>query len=50
MRECEHVINGAPVDARKALQIVSRLRSLERSLGLRMRSREARQAREGTGR
>ncbi|HEY0005331.1 MAG TPA: DUF4350 domain-containing protein [Pyrinomonadaceae bacterium] len=49
MAECEHVINGAPVDARKALQMVARLRWLERSLGLRMRSREVRQAKEMSG-
>jgi hypothetical protein len=47
MRECEEAIQGTPVDGRKALELVTRLREVERSLGLRMRSREARQAAEG---
>ncbi|HKC65668.1 MAG TPA: DUF4350 domain-containing protein [Pyrinomonadaceae bacterium] len=47
MRECEEVINGAQVDARKALELVRQLRRVERILGLRMRSRETRQAAEG---
>ena len=47
MRECEEAIQGAPVDGRKSLELVVRLREVERSLGLRMRSREARQAAEG---
>jgi Domain of unknown function (DUF4350) len=47
MRECEDAINGAPVDERKALELVTRLRQVERALGLRMRSRETRQAAEG---
>jgi len=44
MRECEEAIQGAPVDSRKALELTVRLRDVERLLGLRMRSREARQA------
>jgi hypothetical protein len=47
MRECEDAINGAPVDGRKSLELVTRLRAVERALGLRMRSRETRQAAEG---
>ncbi|MDQ3816544.1 MAG: DUF4350 domain-containing protein [Acidobacteriota bacterium] len=47
MRECEEVINGAHVDTRKALELVRRLRRVERVLGLRMRERETRQAAEG---
>jgi hypothetical protein len=47
MRECEDAINGAPLDSRKALELVRQLRMVERVLGLRIRSREARQAAEG---
>jgi hypothetical protein len=47
MRECEDVIQGTPVDGRKALELVTLLREVERALGLRMRSRETRQAAEG---
>jgi Domain of unknown function (DUF4350) len=47
MRECEDAINGAPLDTQKALELVRRLRRIERILGLRVRSREARQAAEG---
>jgi hypothetical protein len=47
MHECEDAINGASVDERKALELVTRLREVERALGLRMRSRETRQAAEG---
>src|ERR1044071_7505140 len=48
MHECEDAINGAQlVDERKALELVTRLRQVERILGLRMRSRETRQAAEG---
>jgi hypothetical protein len=47
MRECEEAINGASLDERKALELVRQLRMVERSLGLRTRSREARQAAEG---
>ena len=47
MHECEDAINGEPVDGRKSLGLVARLREVERALGLRMRSRETRQAAEG---
>jgi hypothetical protein len=46
MRQCEEVINGAPVGWRQAIDLVRRLRQVEASLGLRMRSREVRQAAE----
>jgi hypothetical protein len=49
MFECEEAINGAPVDAGKSLALVSRLREVERTLGLRMRSRDIRQAKEQKG-
>ncbi|MDT5063459.1 MAG: hypothetical protein QOH63_3918 [Acidobacteriota bacterium] len=47
MRECEDAINGAPLDSRKALELIRQLRTVERVLGLRIRSREARQTAEG---
>ena len=47
MSECEDAINGAPLDKRKSIELVRRLREVERMLGLRMRSRETRQASEG---
>jgi hypothetical protein len=47
MRECEDAINGEPVNERKSLELVMRLREVERALGLGMRSRETRQAAEG---
>ncbi|HEX6045793.1 MAG TPA: DUF4350 domain-containing protein [Pyrinomonadaceae bacterium] len=46
MRECEETINGAPITARQSVQLVTRLRELEKELGLRMRSRDVRQAAE----
>jgi Domain of unknown function (DUF4350) len=49
MFECEEAINGAPVDAKKSLSLISRLREIERLLGLRMRSRDIRQAKEQLG-
>jgi hypothetical protein len=45
MRECEDAMAGEPLSARRALNLVSRLREIERSLGLRMRSRELKQTR-----
>jgi hypothetical protein len=45
MRECEDIIEGAPTNARQSLALVARLRELERTLGIRMRAREIRQAR-----
>ncbi|HYY41861.1 MAG TPA: hypothetical protein VE775_03950, partial [Pyrinomonadaceae bacterium] len=44
MRECEEAINGAPLKAGQALALVGRLRELERTLGIRMRAREIKQA------
>lgn len=48
MRQCEETINGEPITWRQAVDLVRRLREVERKLGLRMRSREARQAAENT--
>ncbi|MEP6921796.1 MAG: DUF4350 domain-containing protein [bacterium] len=44
MRQCEEVINGAPLTERKAILLAKRLRDLESTLGLRLRSRDAKQA------
>lgn len=44
MRQCEETINGEPITWRQAVDLVRRLREVERKLGLRMRSRDARQA------
>jgi uncharacterized protein DUF4350 len=46
MRQCEEVINGQPCTWRESIDLVRRLREVERDLGLRMRSREVRQAAE----
>jgi hypothetical protein len=46
MRECEDVINGRPCSWRESIDLVRRLREVERDLGLRMRSRDERQAAE----
>lgn len=46
MRECEEAINGEPINWRESIELVKRLREVERDLGLRMRSRELRQAAE----
>lgn len=46
MRQCEEAINGAPVTWRQSIDLVRRLREVERELGLRMRSREVKQAAE----
>jgi hypothetical protein len=46
MRQCEDAINGQPIHWRQAIDLVKRLRALERKLGLRMRSRDERQAAE----
>jgi hypothetical protein len=46
MRDCEDAINGGPINASRSLELVARLREVERSLGLRMRAREIRQAKE----
>jgi len=46
MRQCEETINGEPITWRQAVDLVRRLREVERKLGLRMRSRDVRQAAE----
>ena len=46
MRQCEEAINGEPINWRQSIELVRRLREVERDLGLRMRSRELRQAAE----
>jgi len=46
MRQCEDVINGQPCSSRESIDLVRRLREVERHLGLRMRAREERQAAE----
>ncbi len=47
MRQCEDAINGAPITERQSLLLAKRLRDIERDLGLRMRSRDAKQAQKG---
>jgi len=44
MRQAEDAINGGEISERKSIHLVRRLRELEISLGLRMRSREVKQA------
>jgi hypothetical protein len=44
MRQCEEVINGEPIGWRQSIDLVRRLRETEKELGLRMRSRDVRQA------
>lgn len=44
MKQCEEAINGEPISERQAVHLVTRLRELENKLGLRMRSRDAKQA------
>ena len=44
MRQCEEAINGQPINERRSIQLVKRLREVETKLGLRMRSREVKQA------
>jgi hypothetical protein len=44
MRQAEDAINGGEISERKTIHLVRRLRELEISLGLRMRSREVKQA------
>ena len=46
MRQCEEAINGDPINWRQSIDLVRRLREVERDLGLRLRSRELRQAAE----
>ena len=40
MRQCEETINGAPIHWRRAIDLVKRLREVERTLGLSMRARD----------
>jgi hypothetical protein len=49
MRHCEEVINGAPISAAGAVQLAGRLREIELSLGILVRSREMKQAKEKAG-
>jgi hypothetical protein len=44
MRQAEDAINGGEISERKTIHLVRRLRELEISLGLRMRSRELKQS------
>ena len=46
MRQCEEAINGEPINSRQSIHLVRRLREIERDLGLRMRSRDEKQAAE----
>jgi hypothetical protein len=46
MRQCEDVINGEQITWRQSLDLVRRVRQLERDLGLQTRWRDARQAAE----
>lgn len=46
MRQCEEAINGEPINSRQSISLVRRLREIEGALGLRMRSRDVRQAAE----
>jgi hypothetical protein len=46
MRDCEEAINGGAVSERQSIALVRQLREIEGALGLRMRSRELKQAAE----
>ena len=46
MRQCEETINGERIHWKQSIDLVRRLREVERDLGLQMRSREVRQAAE----
>jgi hypothetical protein len=48
MRQCEEAINGQRISERQSIHLVKRLREIEGSLGLRMRSREVKQAHRGS--
>lgn len=43
MRQSEEAINGEPISERQSIHLVKRLREVEASLGLRMRSRDIKQ-------
>lgn len=44
MRQAEEAINGGAITERQSIHLVKRLREVEGSLGLRMRSREVKQS------
>ena len=44
MRQSEEAINGGAISERQSIQLVKRLREIETTLGLRMRSREVKQS------
>ena len=44
MRQSEEAINGGVISERQTIQLVKRLREIETTLGLRMRSREVKQS------
>lgn len=44
MRQSEDAINGGGISERQTIQLIKRLREIETTLGLRMRSREVKQA------
>ncbi|HEV7396919.1 MAG TPA: DUF4350 domain-containing protein [Pyrinomonadaceae bacterium] len=44
MRDCENTINGAPISERQTIALAKKLRDIEAALGLRMRSRDVKQA------
>jgi hypothetical protein len=44
MRDAEAVINGEPIDDKQTVDLIRRMRALERELGLGTRSRDVRQA------
>lgn len=46
MRQCEEAINGLPIGARQSIDLVRRLRNVEKQLGLLTRLRDERQAAE----
>jgi hypothetical protein len=46
MRQCEEAINGRSINARQSIDLVKRLRDVEKSLGLLTRRRDERQAAE----
>jgi hypothetical protein len=43
MSQAEEAINGGAISERQSIQLVKRLREVEITLGLRMRSREVKQ-------
>jgi hypothetical protein len=46
MRQCEEAINGGSITARQSIDLVKRLREVEKGLGLLTRRRDERQAAE----